>query len=121
MFAVAGIFLAAFGLHVCLAQHVHYHLKEIATTIALGATATQARVSIAWKALRLGLIGMLAGAGAGTLFLPFAQDVIPRLDIPSLSTVAGAFVVVILTLFIGSYAPSRRAASADPATLLRVD
>jgi ABC-type antimicrobial peptide transport system permease subunit len=113
--------LASAGLFAVLAYSVSLRSREIGIRIALGAGPRRVTRLVLRQALRLTLVGIIAGYA---LALPLAYTIrfvflgVSPLDPIAMAPVAGALLVTTLA---AAVLPARRAASVDPVTVLRAD
>jgi putative ABC transport system permease protein len=114
-----GLALATSGLYGLVLYTVSRRVRELGIRVALGAS----RRDVVWLVERRGL--MLAGLGiASGAALTFALGPMLAAGFPGLGVTSPAAYVVVALLLLGvcaaaSYAPARRAASADPLRALR--
>jgi putative ABC transport system permease protein len=118
-FALLTLALAAIGVYGVIAYSVRERTQEIGVRLALGATAIAVCRMVLGHALRLAMIGVVAGLiAAGTL-----TRVLERLlfDIDPLDpwTFAVAPLVLLVVATIASYIPARRGMHTAPADVLR--
>ena len=118
-FAALALFLATFGVYAVLAQLVSERRHEIAIRMAVGATPNGILGSVLRHSARLTLggaaLGLLGAAAASRVLGSLLHDVSP-LDPPVFVGVTALFGLVAA---IASAIPARRAASVDPAGILR--
>jgi hypothetical protein len=113
--------LASAGLFAVLAYSVSLRSREIGIRIALGAGPSRVTRLVLRQALRLTLVGIVAGYG---LALPLAYTIrfvflgVSPLDPIAMAPVAGA---LLITTLVAAVLPARRAAAVDPVTVLRAD
>jgi putative ABC transport system permease protein len=116
---VIGLLLAAVGLYGIVSHAVAQRLREIAIRMTVGAD----RRDVFALVLREGALVTLAGAALGLPLALVALRVtanlvgeVPRFDLLVLLVVPTLVALVVLA---ACYLPARRAANADPATVLR--
>jgi putative ABC transport system permease protein len=118
-FAVVALGLAALGAYGVVAQVVGQATREIGVRLALGASASSVVGGVLREALSAAVLGTLAGLGVslvvGRLLRGLLVGVAP-LDPLTLALAAAALVVV---AGLAAWLPARRAASIDPALVLR--
>jgi predicted permease len=118
---VAGIGLAALGLHGLMAFLVAQRTRELAIRMALGATAGALRRTVMRQAAQLAVagtvVGLLLATGMGRLLRPLLVGV-GVLDVRS---AAAAVVLFGAVLAVASWRPAHRAATTDPAQALRAE
>ena len=119
IFSLLALALAWVGLYAVLSHRVACRLREMGIRSALGARGDDVRGLVLRRGLALALIGVALGA-AGALWLAPALESLP-FDVPLREPLT--FTVATATLagvaLLASWLPARRAASADPMTVLR--
>jgi putative ABC transport system permease protein len=118
-FAVVALGLAALGVYGVVAQVVSHGTREIGVRLALGASHSSVVGGVLREALSAAVVGALAGLGValvvGRLLRGLLVGVAP-LDPLTLTLAAAALV---LAAGLAAWLPARRAASIDPALVLR--
>ncbi len=121
LFGVAALLLAALGVAGVLATNVARRRREIGVRMALGATAAGIAGFIVRRGMRMIAIGLLAGAVLSfmtnrvlqtMLFGVDANDPVSLIAVASLLAIAG---------LVAAAVPAVRAASTDPATVMRAE
>ncbi|HEU4452515.1 MAG TPA: ABC transporter permease [Longimicrobium sp.] len=115
-----ALLLSAIGLYAVVAFSVSQRTGEIAVRIAVGARARQIARRFIADGLRLSAFGLALGLPVslvGLRFLMTLDDDIPAVPLPLVTVVAGLGVVLVATA--AAWIPARRAASVDPAIVLR--
>jgi len=120
-FALVALLLAAAGLYGVLSSIATQYRREIGVRLALGARwADIVRLLLA-RGLAVAatgvIVGLVAVAGGARLLRSFLFSVAPT-DPLALS---GAALLMLLVAAVACYLPARRAASADPVEVLRVE
>ena len=113
------LLLSAIGLYAVVAFAVGQRTAEIAVRMAVGAQARQITGRFLGEGLRLGAIGLLIGLPLSLVVLRMllTADVLPRVPF---APVAGVAALGVLAVALGgTWIPARRAASVDPALVLR--
>jgi predicted permease len=117
----AGLLLAVIGLYGLVAYGVRLRMREIGVRIALGARGANVVWLVVADALRLGIAGVIVGIGGsvltGSVVAAYLVGVSP-LDAPAF---IGASAILVAASALAAYLPARRAASADPLTILRTE
>ena len=117
--ACVAMLLAAWGVFAVMSHAVSYRTHEIGVRLALGARPSQVRSLILGYAARLTLVGLVMGTAAGMivartistlLFNAGPADAISFLTAPAL---------LLLVALSATWRPARKAATMDPASLLR--
>jgi putative ABC transport system permease protein len=121
VFAGTALLLACLGIYALLAYAARRRSHEIGVRLALGAEPRNVVGLFVRQAVRIGVIGLIAGLGlalavartlSGILFAVDAFD--PQLFVAT----AGLLLAVVL---VAGYLPARRAAHIDPVRALRVE
>lgn len=128
-FALAG-FLALLALGAVghgLASTVRRRRRDLAVLRTLGMTPGQARATVAWQAVTLGVVGLVVGLPAGVAVGRVAWQLVaeqaPMLHVAPLAVAAAVFTAV-GTLLVGNVVaawPAHRAARLRPADVLRAE
>ena len=121
VFALLAVLLAAVGLYGTLSYTVSQSTAEIGLRMALGAQESAVVGSVVRSALVMTVLGMGLGLVAAfaltRLFASFLYDVSPT-DPVTAAAVAG---VLLLVAALAAFFPAHRAASVDPAVMLRAE
>ncbi|MEO6239209.1 MAG: ABC transporter permease [Vicinamibacterales bacterium] len=116
-----GLLLAAIGLYGLVAYGVRLRLREIGVRIALGARAGHVIWLVVFDALRLSAagiaLGLIGAVVAGSVVASYLVRV-SSLDPLAFCAAAG---ILVVTALVAAYLPARRAAKADPLTILRME
>jgi putative ABC transport system permease protein len=121
LFSALALGLACTGVYGVVAHTAAQRSREIGIRMALGACRSDVRRHIAAYALRLTLAGVAAGIPLALWAKPAAAAFLYRADTaiaPTLTFVAALFTAIAL---IAAALPAHRAASTDPASVLRGD
>jgi putative ABC transport system permease protein len=120
-FAAVALLLAVAGVYSVLTAVMHARLREMGLRVALGASDWDIVHLVVGRGLLMSGVGIgigLAGAlGAGRLLRSFLFEVSP-LDPLAL---AGSAALMLLAAVSACYVPARRAAAADPVSVLRAE
>lgn len=121
VFGVLALLLSAAGLYGVVAHAVARRIREIGIRIALGARVQAVTSMVVRRGMRLALLGLGIGAvlalATGRLLAGLLYGIEPH---DAVTFVAVAAILAVVSL-LASWAPSRRAASVDPITVLRSD
>ncbi|MEX2179518.1 MAG: ABC transporter permease [Gemmatimonadaceae bacterium] len=116
-----GLLLATVGLYGIIAYSTSRRSKEIGIRMAIGARRADVLGMIVREGMRLAgtgvVIGLVLAAGATRLMMKFLFGVSP-MDAVTFAGMSALFIGVAL---LASYLPARRAAAADPMSVLRSD
>jgi hypothetical protein len=121
IFGVAGVLLAAIGLHGMIAGRVAQRTQEFGVRIALGAARGSILRDVFGRALRLASIGIAGGAILAALA---AQGLSTLLfDISPFDPLTYGVVALLLVgmCLLASFVPARRATPVDPIVALRAE
>jgi ABC-type lipoprotein release transport system permease subunit len=118
MFVVLGplvLLLVAVGIYAVVAHAVAQRRREIATRLALGATARQVRRALTADTMRVVLLGMAAGGVVSLMIDPEAFG--GRMQDTFL--VGGVALIFLATAWLASWWPARAACAIDPISALK--
>jgi ABC-type antimicrobial peptide transport system permease subunit len=121
LLGLVGLVLAAVGLYGVISYSMSQRTREFGIRMALGANRQSVLGLVLGEGLRLvGLgtgIGLLLAFGVTRFLRPFLFGVSPLDPL----TLAGMTCALAAIALLASYIPARRAASADPASVLRLE
>lgn len=119
--AAVALLLGSVGIYGVIAYVVSQRTREIGVRVALGARREQVRGMVMGQALRLAILGILAGAvvsvGASRLMAALLFEVSP-VDPATYGAVVG---VLVASAAAAAWIPARRAASVEPLEALRAE
>jgi predicted permease len=118
-FAVLALAIALTGIYGIMAHHVNQRRRETAIRRALGATSQQMLASTLGAGLRLALVGIVLGTGAALAVTRSMAALLYRVDPRDPTVLAGVAALLAATAVIACIVPALRAASIDPAAVLR--
>jgi predicted permease len=121
LFGLLALVLACTGVHGVVAYATAQRSREIGIRMALGAGRADVQRQVAIQALRLALAGIAVGIPIALWAKPAAGAFLYRAEGTNAITFAAAAALFLLIALIASALPARRAASADPASVLRSD
>jgi putative ABC transport system permease protein len=120
-FAAVALLLAIAGVYSVLSAIMSARLREVGLRVALGASRADILRLVLGRGLAMTavglMVGLLASVGTGRLLRSFLFGVTP-VDPVALT---GSAAVMMLAALTACYLPARRAAGADPITVLRVE
>jgi len=119
LFGAAALLLSTIGVYAVIAACVRQRDREIGIRVALGATASDVRRLVLGEALRLSVLGAVAGLAGAAAATRLVRGMLFEVDPLDPSTLLGAALLLIAGSALASYWPMRRAARTDPAALLR--
>jgi predicted permease len=120
-FAAIAVLMAALGLYGVISYTVAQRTQEIGIRMALGAQRSQVMGLVIGQALRLGLVGVVAGLAAASILAQLLSSqlfAVSAFDPMTLGITALALLIVALA---ASYGPARRATRVDPMVALRYE
>jgi putative ABC transport system permease protein len=119
IFAGLALILACMGVYSVLAYSVAQRTREIGVRMALGASPADVTRLIVGRGLRLGLLGLAAGAGLAFLLGRLLQTLLfgVKPAAPGVYLVTGTALLIVALL--ACAIPALRAASVDPMVALR--
>jgi ABC-type antimicrobial peptide transport system permease subunit len=120
-FAVLALVLAAVGVYGVMSYSVRMRMHEIGVRMALGAGAADVLTIILRHALKLAMIGVLAGVGLGLMVTRLMSTLLFGIKPNDSLTFLGASLMSILVIAAASLIPSCRAARTDPLRVLRAE
>lgn len=120
-FAGLALFLAAVGTYGVMAYAVTQRTKEIGIRVALGATRSAVLRGVVGEALKLALVGLIAGAIAAQFLTRFIAALLFGVSPTDALTYVAVSVVLATVAVLASCVPARRALRVDPLTALRHD
>jgi putative ABC transport system permease protein len=120
-FATLALLLAGFGLFSVMAYSVAQRRREIGIRMALGAQAADVRSLVVSQALRLGVIGLLAGLAGAFAAARVIATLLFGVSPSDPITFAGVCALLLAVLAAAAYLPARRATRVDPMIALRTE
>ena len=121
LFGLLGLVISAAGVYGVMAQTVASRTREIGVRMALGATPSDVVGMILRNAGVLVVIGLIIGGLAAWSLSATAKSFLFGLQADDPRAFAVAVVVLAASALIASAVPARRAASVDPAVVLRTE
>lgn len=119
VFAACAVLLASLGIYALLTHAVVSRRREIGIRMALGASGSRVRREVFLRALAAGGLGLVVGGGLGALLGRGLQHLTYGVTIWDPLSWLVAFLALGTAVFLASWVPLRRAASVDPASILR--
>ena len=118
-FAALALILAGVGLYGVMAYFVAERRRELAVRVALGATRPAVFKQVLGEAVRLLVIGLVAGAIAAQFLTRLIASLLFGVTATDVPTYVVVFVVLSTVALVASYLPAHRAARVDPIAALR--
>lgn len=114
-----GLALAAIGLYGLISYGVALRRRELGVRLALGARGADVIRLMLVQGMRLSVAGLLLGLVAARIATPLLGAYLPGVGALDPLSFAGAAATLMLVAIAAAYLPARRAAGADPLTVLR--
>ncbi|MGH7532128.1 MAG: FtsX-like permease family protein, partial [Gemmatimonadales bacterium] len=109
------------GLYGVVAYMVGLRAREMAVRIALGARPATLRRLVLGQAVSITGVGIVLGLGATVLLMRFMGALLFDVAPTDPVTLLGSVVLMSAVAVVASWVPARRAATMDPAAVLRTD
>jgi putative ABC transport system permease protein len=119
VFALVALALAAIGVYGVMAYSVRERTQEIGVRMALGATTMSVFRLVIGQALRLVLIGVLAGLVAAAALTRTLERLLYQVEPLDPWTFSATAVILLVVAAIASYVPARRGMQMAPVDALR--
>jgi len=120
-FAGLGLLLASVGVYGILSYSVAQRIPEIGIRMALGAAQKDVLTLIVGQGLKLGLLGVVAGALTAFALTRFMSSLLFEVSAADPATFFCVALLLGMVAFLASYIPARRAAKVDPMVALRYE
>jgi predicted permease len=120
-FSAMAMILAVIGLFGLVAYSVSQRRRELALRVALGAGSSNLVATSIRSAMGLTAIGIVVGLSIAVYLIRFVRHELYAIDPLDVPTFAGAAILMLMTAGAAAYVPARRAANADPMTVLRYE
>jgi putative ABC transport system permease protein len=121
LFGAVAFALAVVGIYGVVAYGVSQRRHEMGVRIALGAQRWDVVRLVVGRAVRPVVLGVAIGLAASVAITRIARGLLYGTSPHDPATYAGVAVLLLVVGTLAAYAPSRRAASADPVTALRAE
>ena len=121
LFGLMGLSLGALGIYGVLAYAVSQRRREIGVRIALGATPGSVFGLIVRQGMTLAIAGVVGGVAGAFLLTRAMTAVLYETRATDPATFAAVVVVLLVTAFLASWLPARRALRIDPVQALRYE
>jgi ABC-type antimicrobial peptide transport system permease subunit len=120
-FGLLAILVAAVGLYGVIGYDVTQRMHELGIRVALGAQRTTILRLVIGRAVRVAVVGIVAGAGLALTASGWIQPLLFQQSARDPRVYAGVGIVMLAVATIAGIAPARRAAAADPNSVLRAE
>jgi putative ABC transport system permease protein len=119
VFAFAALILSVVGIYGVMAYFVQQHTRDIGIRLALGGDPARVRRMVVLQGLRLVAVGVTAGVGAALVGSRLMATLLFAVSPTDLRTMIGVPVALLAVATMACLLPAQRAASVDPAEILR--
>ena len=119
VFAATAVFLALIGMFGIVSYAVAQRRREIGIRMAIGADGSSVIRLMTRQAMIPAAVGLVVGTAASFGLSRFLTAFLYEISPTNSATFGAAIVIFILSAFVASYYPARRAASIDPWKILR--
>jgi ABC-type antimicrobial peptide transport system permease subunit len=116
-----ALLLGVIGIYGTMSYLVAQRTREFGIRIALGARPQILPFTVAAKGMGPIVAGIGLGLAAAAALVDRLRDLLFQIDARDPATFASVAVLVCLVALAASYMPARRAATADPVTVLRAE
>jgi predicted permease len=120
-FAGVALIIAIVGVAGVLAFSVSARTREFGVRLAIGSTPRELLGRVLGEGAVIAGIGIVAGAGGGSLLAQAARSFVPDLHLPGVFAIAGAAAVLIGAAVLAALLPAARASRVDVVQALRAD
>jgi putative ABC transport system permease protein len=118
-FAVVALLLSVIGIYGVMAYYVQLHLKDISIRLALGGSAPKMLRLVVGQGMRVVIIGVLVGLATAWLSTRFMTSLLFDVAAVDVSTFAAVSAIMLGVALIACVVPASRAATVQPASVLR--
>jgi ABC-type antimicrobial peptide transport system permease subunit len=120
-FAVIGLVLALIGVYGLIAYVVRTRMREFGLRIAIGAPPRDIVERVLRDAVKLAGIGVAAGVLGGLLLTRSLQQLLYNVEPTDVATYVQTSIFMLIASAAAAFIPARRAAAAEPLSVLRED
>ena len=121
IFGVVALVLAAIGIYGLMAYSVEQRTQELSIRMALGADRAAIRMLVVWQGMRLALVGVILGIGAGFGLTRLIASFLFGVKTWDLAAFVSAPVILSAVAMLAVWLPASRASKVDPIKSLRTD
>jgi predicted permease len=119
--AALALVLSCLGVYALLAHAVTRRTREMGIRIAVGATAGQVARLVMGQGVRLVGVGLAVGVPLAIVMARWVEALLHGVATTDRTALAACAVLLLLTAFVASSLPARRAARIEPADALRAE
>jgi predicted permease len=119
MFAAVALLLSAVGIYGVMAHFVQQHIRDIGIRLALGGEPAALRRMVVLQGLRVAAAGVAVGVAVAFVSARFLTTVVFNVSPADPRMVAAVALGLVAMAAVACLVPGRRAASVDPAAILR--
>ncbi len=120
-FAGLALVLSAIGIYGVISYTVSQSKQEVGVRLALGATTGDILRLIVLGALRLTIVGLAGGIVTSFLLTRLLNRMLFGIKATDPLTFLTVSLLLLMTAFLASYVPARRATKVDPIAVLRYE
>jgi predicted permease len=121
IFATAALVLVGVGLYGMVSYSVTQRTREIGVSLALGAPPQRVVRGVLGRGLRLGIVGVVIGAGLAAGAAGMLRSILYATDPMEAVTYVSVALLLVTVTALASALPARRASRLDPVVALRGD
>ena len=121
LFSAVALVLASVGIYGVMSYMVAQRTSEIGIRMAIGAKTNDVLGLVVGRGMRIGIIGVAAGAAGALLFTRLMKGLLYGVDSLDPMTFGTMAVVLVAVILLACYIPARRAAKVDPVVALRYE
>jgi len=118
-FAAITLSLSLIGIYGVVAYSVSQRTREFGVRLALGAQHSEVLAMVVLEALKLAVVGLLAGVAAALILTRVLRSLLFQVGITDPFTFLIAIFVFVAMTALASYVPARRVTKTDPMVALR--
>ena len=119
LFAALALMLAVVGIYGVISYAVSQRTRELAIRMALGARGAQVLAMVVGHGLRIGIVGLGIGIGAGLVLTRVLTNQLYGVSATDPTTFAALAALVLAVSIAASWLPARRATRIDPMAAMR--
>ena len=121
LFASLALLLALAGVYGVQSYSVAQQTPEIGVRVAIGASGSQILRKVILQAMRPASLGVVLGLGGAFALSRLLASLLFQVEASDPGTYVGVATLLLLTAFLASWLPARRASKVDPVIAFRAD